>query len=251
MNKLASRIFCGLALLLVSATATAQDYELPKSATAPVITLDFRGDRLQRIDPAPSLSILSDGTVLMPRSYAHTRAYVGKLTASELQDLLDFIIKENEFLGFHEPTVAAKLAAVDDGRRPNFTHAVTTIIGIALPAHQKTVAVRQLGVGAQVRETEQLLAIEDRLERLMSIVKLGGTKEARNWLEVANGELAAMQPGLEPLVMEDLRSAAVRSDGSFFVQFVRDPGAGFDGVNLAISAPARGDHQIAISRVAP
>jgi len=220
----------------------AQAYVLPQDPAEPVITLDFQGSRLKRIDDAPTLSILANGTVVMPQSYAHSKAYEDQISEAELQELLDFIIRENRFFNYDSETVEAKLSTME--RQPLPVHFSTTVISVNADNRSKLVRSDALGHGPMVEETEQLLAIKKRLEQLMSVVKLGGRDEVTSWLTIANKEFglkslegASLMPASDaPLKSEDLQSVGRWDDGSMYVRFLRREGARSTIVTINITA---------------
>ncbi len=85
------------AIIMTNTVSQAQEYTLSADPTAAVITMDNQGDRLKRIDDSPTISILADGTIIMPQSYSHSLAYQGQISAEDLQQLLGFIIEQNQF----------------------------------------------------------------------------------------------------------------------------------------------------------
>lgn len=229
----------------------AQTYVLPQDPAEPVITLDFQGSRLKRIDDAPTLSILANGTVVIPQCYAHTMAYEHQINEAELQELLDFIIRENRFFDYDSETLKAKLSTME--RQPLPVHLSTTVIGVNADNQLKVVRSYALGHGPMAEETEQLLAIRQRLEQLMSVVKLGGRDEVTNWLAIANREFGLKSPegaslmsaSAAPLKSDDLQSVGRWADGSMYVRFLRREGATTTTVTINITA--EGEHHVTVA----
>ncbi len=222
------------AMFMAAQGVQAQIYPLPQDPAEPVITLDYQGDRLRCIDPAPTLSILADGRVVMPQSYAHTQAYEDQISDAELQELLDFIIRENQFFDYEEETVEAKLSTLE--RQPLPIHLSTTVILVNADNQTKEVRCPALGHGPMVEETTRLLAVKQRLDQLMSVAKLGGKVEVASWLGLANRELSSKYPDATPLISEDLESGARRADGSIHARFVRRDDAETTSVTIDITA---------------
>jgi hypothetical protein len=215
-------IIAGVVAMAISTNTFAAQYEsyqLPVDPAEPVITMDFQGDRLTRIDAAPTLSILADGTVIMPQSYAHTKAYKSKITLEELQELLNFVISENHFFDYNKQAVKAELRKLKTKSMP--VHVSTTIITVNANEQSKTVRHASLSQGHLIPQTEQLLQVKLRLEQLMSIVKIGGKKELSKWLKAANDELKWKSPKEAPFQESDLQGAEIRADGSIYVRFAR------------------------------
>lgn len=246
------RILVGAALVLASAFAPAQGS--PPAAPSPdagspaVITLDFQGSRMKRINDAPTLSIYADGRVEMPQIYEHGRAYSGRISKTEVNALLDLIINQHSFYSFDRESAAKALAALPGPVNALPGHLATTVIRINTQYGSKTVRYYGLGNGPVVAETEGLLAIRSRLEQVMSVMKLGGTAAAARWLDMANRELQASDPQVEPLQLTDLRSAAVHRDGSAHVRFARVSPAEEKSVSVSISLSQSGQSTISVAR---
>lgn len=236
-----------LALTSSDACAAGDTYRLPDGPGQAVITLDFQGGRLRRLDDAPTLSIYADGRVVMPRLYAHARAYEGRISQQRLQALLDRIIVANKFFQFDAKRVAAKLDALPGGRRPLPMHLATTELVVHANGQRKAVRSFALGHQVLVEETAQLLAVRRTLEQLMASVILGGDAEVGAWLAVANRELANTLPAEPPLALEDLESGTVRSDGSVFVRFARSGPSVKQPVAVSISIADDGRSSVTVS----
>ncbi len=243
-----------IVIFMTAPIAQAKTYVLPQDLAKPVITLDYQGNRLQRINDAPTLSILANGSVLMPKSYAHSKAYAYQINETELQELLDFIIRENHFFDYDSETVRAKSSTLERQRLP--VHFTTTVITVNADNQEKEVRVASLGYGPMVEETKMLLAIKQRLDQLMSVVKLGGIAELDNWVEIANNEFNLKSSASENLIVEtqenqkqigggsiygqfrpeDLQSGGQRADGSTYVRFVRRNSTTMTSVTIDITA---------------
>lgn len=236
-----------LAGTAVSAQNTAPKYSFSGSDKEPIITMDFRGSRMKRIDDAPTLSIYADGRVVMPQTYKHSRAYSGQISQTEMQSLLDEIVGEHRFFSYDEEKVASKLAALPDGEVLP-AHLSTTVITVKANNQSKSVSYYGLGNQRTVAETEDLLAIRNRLEQIMSVMKLGGYEEAGRWLALANRELHANDPQAQALQLKDLRSAAIHNDGSAYVRFARVTPALSKSVSVSISMSESGQSTIAVAR---
>ncbi len=204
------------------------------------ISLDYRGDRLQRIDEAPTLQIYADGRLSMPQTYAHTRSYSSHIEAAELAELLNYI-REQGFFDYDNPKRSAARSTTPHIR---FAHTTETVLFASDGSRSKRYAIKDL---EHVEGAEGLRAIRERLEQLMSVVKLGGKEEANRWLEQANSELMAVHPDAQALSLNDLQSGALRSDGSLSVLFARDAKDAAEAVRVSISVNASGDYASAVS----
>lgn len=235
-----------IAMFIASPVLQAQNYTLPQDPTTPVITLDYQGDRLQRINDAPTLTILMNGDVIMPQSYAHTQAYQGQISEAELQQLLDFIIRENKFFDYDADRIGAKLSELE--HQPLPVHFSTTVISVNAELRAKEVRLPALGRGPMVKETRQMLAIKQRLDKLMSYIKLGGAEQVAKLLAIANYELdmkihntarlsaegLQVPSSVELLTSDDLESGGQRADGSIYVRFKQNDGSAAASVTIDI-----------------
>jgi len=259
-NKLSQSLLSILILIVtilsVSLTVKASEYVLPEDLAVPVITMDYQGDRLRRINKSPTVSIFSDGQVILPRSYAHTRAYQGSISQTELQQLLSFIIKENQFFNYDENLVKSKLSNLKNSPLP--VHFTTTVISVNTNDQQKLVRLKGLGKGTMIEETRQMLAIKHRLDHLISIVKLGGVEKVQQLLFMANNErnlninrqnsntnfsmseMRAMSAGA--FTVADLQIGGFRADGSMHVRFKRE-----NGVLATINMDSKGESSVALA----
>lgn len=200
------------------------EYALPKNSNAPVITLDFQGSRLQRLDSAPAMSILADGRVVLPKIYPHSQAYVDRISDAELQSLLGFIIEDQGFFATQQKSIDSRVNAANGMALP--VHAPISVVRVTTADQTNEVRLRGVGSAASDGAAPEIAAIMRRLEKVMSTAKLGGAEGVNALLQVANQNLARDQPGAAPLTAADLYSAGVRLDGSKTVQFVRNDAAG-------------------------
>lgn len=215
--------------MLVASTGVAAEevYKLPKDKTATVISLDHKGGFTpRRKSDAPMLSILADGTIKMPDRFGFSKDVNGKISQKELQALLRFIIKDNKFFEYDKAKVAAKMKKAAAGRNiPRVADASTLVIEVKIAGKSNKASQYALGLMANqyktVPEIQQLSAINQRLNRLMNVTRLGGEKNVKAALELANAELKKKYPKAPPLTMQDFRSANVRKNGQKTVSFGR------------------------------
>ncbi len=232
----------------VSAQGAPVTYAYSGPADQPVVSLDYQGSRLKRLTDEPTLSIYADGRVVMPQVYAPMHAYSGTLSQTELQGLLSLIIGKNKFFDFNEAQVKAQVAALPGARTTLPGDLATTVIKVNANYASKTVHYFGLGYDKTVQETEQLLAIRNRLDQIMSVMRLGGQEEATRWLDLANSELESKYPGVQRLDLDDLQSAAVYNDGSANVRFARIKPEQSRSVSVTISTAKSGKRTVTIAR---
>ena len=247
MLKVVLCVIVSMATAAFAANSNAESFGDPAKTGPAVISLDYQGSRLQRLTDQPTLSIYADGTVLMPKVYAHSRAYSGTISQAELQSLLG-LIQKNEFFAFDESEVKSKVWSLPVPYNELPGHLASTVITVRGSAGSKTVSYFGLGHEPLVKETEQLLAIRNRLDQIMSIMKLGGQAEAQRWLALANADLSGKLPNVAPLTLDDLRSAAIHGDGSAFVRFARVTPESKSSISVSISMNESGESSIAIAR---
>ena len=247
MRKLVFFAIVSMAAAAFSAASNAESRGDSAKPGPAVITLDYQGSRLQRLTDQPTLSIFADGSVVMPKVYAHSRAYSGSISQAELQGLLG-LIQKNEFFAFDESAVKSKVWSLPVPYNDLPGHLASTVITVRSNAGSKTVSYFGLGHEPLVKETEQLLAIRNRLDQVMSVMKLGGQAEANRWLALANADLGSKLPNVVPLTLDDLRSAAIHGDGSAYVRFARANPESKSSISVSISINESGESSIAIAR---
>lgn len=84
------------------------DYELPKDGSTVVVQMRYLGGMIWRPDAKPYLQIQADGKVLVHDAQGNQKE--GQLTPKELQDLLRFMLKDQDFMGVTKESIAAGLA---------------------------------------------------------------------------------------------------------------------------------------------
>jgi len=202
------------ALLATLAVACGSPTEA--SEPDPVLTLDVSSQRLARSTPAPLLSIYSDGRVEMPAVYPHAVDVNGKLSPSELRDLLDFIADEQDFFAIDDPR------AKNSGNKARLLPVHTPLVTLTanFDDQQKTISFRALERWKD-HVDPRLNAVHARLQRLMAWTQVGGAEGLQPILELANGRLASKAAGTR-FSANDLTAGKKRSDGSTYVTFLRD-----------------------------
>jgi hypothetical protein len=204
-------------------------YRLPKDPKTPMIVLDYRGGFTPpKISQAATLSIFPDGTVVIPKKFANTKAYKGKLSQGELQSLLHFIIGTNEFFKYDQATVVQEIQkekqriAAAGGAIFRLADAAT--VEIQVIANEKTNQATYYPSGideSKIKGLKQRAVIQRRLQQVMSTVQLGGKAKVSGWLKMANDALVAQHPKAKPLTLDDFQSGAERANGSTYINFSR------------------------------
>lgn len=197
-----------------------KEHTLPKDKQAAVITLDYKGGFTPpRSSDKPALTILADGTVKMPARFQGQKSYDGKITQAELQELLDFAIDGQKFFEYDPKKVAEKKLA--QGPQIQVADAATTVIRIQADGQDKEFSHYALGFGTDIDELKRLAVVQQRLQRLMATIQIGGNEKVQEFLKRANEKLKEKHPGAAPLTTENFQSAHEGPENSKFVQFVR------------------------------
>lgn len=173
----------GIKLAIAAAVALAaepQEIPLPKDAKAAVISLDFRGGFTPpRKSNDPYLVIRADGSMTVTDPFGQQKTVEGKLSAKDLQELLRFAVRDNDFFGFDAAKVAAAVKAEQAKKGPGIAiaDAATTIIRINADGKEHEAKYYALGLAANqhpaVKQLGQLRAIEQKLQNVMKGVRDG------------------------------------------------------------------------------
>lgn len=229
--------------------AVGMKYALPADPQAAVIVLDFKGGFTPpRISEEPTMTIRAGGDIVIPAKFEGQKAYKGKISPEELQQLLAFIIEKQKFLEYDPAKVREKLNA--GGPRIAIADAATTVIRVTVGGETKEVSHYALGMGAKVEELVRLAAIQRRLLQVQSVVQLGGKEQLAKWLEVVNAELKKQHPDVKPFTADDFQSGGERTDGSVYVSFSRSTGddpAKAHNTSAFVNKPAGGEAKITVS----
>ncbi len=150
---------------------------LPKDAKVVVVSYDPGAGGFVRKGPPPFLQIRADGRVLVTNLHDGTRKE-GKLTARQLQDLLQFVIKGQEFFKVTEARIAAGIkAAAAKGPFIAVGGAGTSVIAVHANGKKHEVKFRAAGtylrVYPKVEELARFAAVEKRLADLARSVAAG------------------------------------------------------------------------------
>ncbi|VAX37517.1 hypothetical protein MNBD_PLANCTO02-1319 [hydrothermal vent metagenome] len=242
-----------------------KEYQLPKDPKAVVISLNFKGGYgPRRKSNSPTLSILANGTVLMPNNYGLSKDIKTEMSKLELQELLRFIIEENQFLKYDNAKVAAakkKALQPKPGgmvSRLRVADAATTVIylhaeGKEVEASEYALSMYAGGAFKEVKELQQLLAIQKRLQQVMKIATGGGIENVMKILKEANVHLKKKYPQAKPFTIKDFQSARVKADGSKYYSFnwfKRGPKGNSKAntyAHVRFQIPVKGDPKITVS----
>ena len=203
---------------------------LPDEAKAEVISLDFQGGFTPpRLKKSPTLSVLRDGTVLIPDNYGQSQDVKTQMTEKELQDLLHFIIETNKFFEIDAKKIQAQVMKAEQPKKdkqgnltisiaPRVADAPNTVIMVETKDRDHEVTWYALSMAAgqhkEIAALQQLRAIEQRLQRVMTVAHAGGTERVAEVLNLVNERVQQEYPGAQKLSQDHLLSASLRPDGS-------------------------------------
>ncbi len=236
-------------------------YTFPKDPKTPVIVFNYRGGFTPpKISKEPTMSIYADGTVDMPKKFQNAKAYKGKLTPKELQELVHEILAVHQYGNYDQAKVTKKIAAekarIQAAGGAIFRLADAPTVEIRVTANGKITESSYYPSGIDesvIEELQQRAAVQKRLSRLMSIIRIGGNQEAAKWLKRANAALLAQHPKVEPLTLDHFQSGGERNDGSVYVSFNRmefdEDGKPIPNhlTAVSINQPAKGEPKINVT----
>lgn len=201
-------------------------YTLPKDPEAVILVYDEQsGFGLPRQNPGAVLTILRDGTVLMPDVFGNGRSFKGQLDEQEVQDLLRFMIGKQKFFEYDMEKVKAAMKKAESERDiPQIADAPVQVFEVNIADREHRVSHYALGMATEYPEIEplqQLLAIQKRLRGVMNQTRVGGRKGVERLLETANRELKSQLPDIKPFTKEEFAGAYTRVDGVNTATFSR------------------------------
>lgn len=145
-------------------------YPLPVDLKQVVLSFEIGSD-LQT--PNRQLNISADGTLSIWGAHAPLQAH--HLTADQLQQLLDFVIRDRHFLAVHADQIQQQIKSLQQsGRLFAITDAPTSRIRVNLPKQQHRVEFYAVDMAArlfpEIAELQDLQAIHTRLNELFETV---------------------------------------------------------------------------------
>jgi hypothetical protein len=180
---------------------------LPSDPNESVIVVDDfkkRGWLAAQPSPEPFLTIRADGHVRVVDVVNDSPDSQGVLTPADLQDLLRFIIEEQNFFsldpeGTYEPLppeMANFRVHIDHARMPFI------IVRTAERQHRTLVDLSTLR-----KPSAQFAAVDKRLRRVAEEVKAGGKERVAEALRLVNEYMSQQRPALSPFTMEEFHSS--------------------------------------------
>jgi hypothetical protein len=169
-----------LALLAGASSGAAGDPKpgivLPKDPTAVVVTFDPGAGGFVRKGPPPYLRIQADGRVHVTSPFDGSKKE-SKLTPKQLQELLRFVLQDNDFFNVSAARIADAIKEAAKGPAVAVGGAGTSVIVVQANGKRHEVSYRgagaQLRVYPKARPLAQFVAVESRLADLAASVAKG------------------------------------------------------------------------------
>jgi hypothetical protein len=222
---------------------------LPPEPDAVVVRLEATDEPSGRL--LHRLTIRADGraeAVVMPPAGPESPAG-GRLAAAELQDLLRFVVRDQEFFAFDAGAVDRDLRRgyEYDGRLDSPSDRATTRIRLRTADREHEVGWSQLGSAVVLFHGEvrlrQLGRVERRLRNVLLVLAAGGPGRVGPVADWLTDRLRLSYPDLAPFTAADLSEYAPAADGSG-ARFAFSRGDKFDPAGhyfaAAVLAPGRG-----------
>lgn len=187
----------------------------------PIIVYDTSSSWFSRSDTVHHLQVWSDGTVLADDPYGRCKAATGRVPIVEVEELLTFLIDEQDLPTIpYAPLDSIKRAMSDEtGMSSHIFDSGTQRIRVRVADGEYDVSVYAargyLLAYPEIEEYGRFIAAVDRLKSVRARVMLGGVEVVDRYLDVVNGRLASDHPSLTPLERIHLRSACQPVDGAW------------------------------------
>jgi RNA polymerase sigma factor (sigma-70 family) len=186
---------------------------LPTDPDTVVVELDRTDQRPEK--PSQRVTVFADGRVIasvtqLKDGKPHTTRLEDRLPPHELQDLVQYVILDQEFFDFDSTRVMmALLAEFDyDGKFKVAGDTATTTLHVKTADQTHVVEWDQLGYSAiyfrDSKRIRQLVAVQKRMFNLLSILQAGGRAQADRLAALLNDEVRKQWPKEAFLTADDL-----------------------------------------------
>jgi hypothetical protein len=217
------------------------DHRLPDKPGDILISLDFHGGRILAEKNEPHLVLMPDGTVFLGSSAGYCQSDNFKITQAEIQELLEFIIDENQFFTLDPLTIKNSVmsSAQSSGRNFSVADAPVTVIRVRADGKDHTVEYYALDFVAQrfpdIENLQQFIAVQRRLQHLASLLQAGGEKALNAYLKTANTLVKQKWPHGPSLEIADLQYASRLESGAIKLRFSwKSPYPKADGLSFVV-----------------
>lgn len=217
-------------LIVNLAAAQERPYALPKDKDACVLSLDYAGGYTPtRKDFTPFLQIFADGRVRSTDTFttSSNKVFESKMSMTELQKLLRFVIKEQKFCEWKEKAILKEFEKRRKAGKPvdNIEDAADTVINLRLPKHKMKATMNALGYVyrfvPELRSVQRLKATQDKLHLIAAKLRAGGEKKIKNYLVELNQELQKKFPKERAFTVQDLSHVTHMKNGDVHLTFSR------------------------------
>lgn len=245
-------LFIGLTLIAVPTPENGGPIELPKDPSEVVIEFAYKGGFTPpRKNALPNMTIRADGGITVSDPFSDAQAK-DRLSQDELQELLAFIVNEQEFFEFDikEVDKAVEAEKQRTGQFFAIADAPTTHIRVKTAERELEASYYALGFIVnqfkEIKALNQLHAVEERLNQLHSRTWAGGAEGVERFLELANAELKRQHPDVKPLTADELQYAG-RRNGLATISFSRTGPKEGQFISAQIQEQAEGKPEINVT----
>jgi hypothetical protein len=231
---MSNRIFLvavfGLAAVLNVSAQVGPLIRLPSDGSATILTLDYRGGYgPERKVSNPVLSIHADGNAAVMDSDGKRLAQY-KLTASEIQEVMQYIVSEQEFFGIDLSEIDRGMVEEDKktGTSVSIFDVSTTVIHVTTADKDLEIRLNALGTWVnrypKIQPLQRLDRVENRLIRLMDEFKPGARQTIAAALVAVNEAMKQEHPELPPMTLDEYRHTGSDANGTTSTQFIQPQG---------------------------
>ncbi len=202
---------------------------VPDDPQTTILELEFQEP--DAVGMAARVAIRGDGEISVSGGAQRGTRVIGRVTANELQELLQEIVRTRRILECDSDTIAAAVeqAGRRSGRDWRIRNAATTVIRVRLRDGEHEVRCPAAELLCErfpgIDELERLCAVQRRLQNVKAVAQAGGTAEAERLAKIAAAEWGD-ESGEE-------REVLVRH-----LLHVRDSGDGLRQFQFRVDAPA-------------
>jgi hypothetical protein len=177
-----------------------------------------------KMEVAEKLKVYTDGKVVVSGRPGMPNAE-HKFSEFELIEFLSFVVNKNQFYQLDSKKIEN---AVAGKKEVKILDAPSTVVIVELKKGRHDVSVYALWNAIKnfpdLESIKRMKAIEDRCSQVMTQVHLGDRGE--EVLKLVNEKVAALELGLDPFTLNEIRLATQMAKGRFQVRFTRElPGA--------------------------
>ena len=219
-------------------------YDLPVDPSTPIITMKYIGGvtELPRQTIFPVLTVRSDGSVTITDTLGRAKPFEASISEEEVQELLRFSLKEQEFLEFTNGNALQDIAveSAQCGRSVRVKEdGGTTVIHIRTADLDHEASFNSLGFFAEaypgIKSLGQLWTIEKKLSHFMEELKAGGKDAVEKAAEQASA-FAKRQKEAVTFQVGDLQRTVMTADGRQTMEFLykRD-----DGTSISVNVESK------------